>query len=152
MKIDVGGILQIVDERFPLMPHAKLAYKNRLAWRLFCLERDSKDSTETTNFWKFTKFDNLNRPIMSGIMTGLGSYARQTLQTAFDSFSGQEYETFSSSGLRGYTNVSFPSAFALAGVPFEKKPPHAVVVCFHQRHMRQHLGQKMINSQKLKGR
>jgi RHS repeat-associated protein len=70
------------------------------------LENDDKDGT---NYWKFTKYDALNRPIITGLLSNFGSTTRQTLQTAFDNFAGQSYETISASGLLGYTNISFPT-------------------------------------------
>ncbi|PWK15752.1 YD repeat-containing protein [Arcicella aurantiaca] len=77
------------------------------------LEQDSKDSAATPNYYKFTKYDALSRPIMSGIITGIGSYTRQTLQTAFDGLSTNTYEdrtTTLTTGLGAfYTNTSFPS-------------------------------------------
>ncbi|NJR76494.1 MAG: hypothetical protein HC773_28880 [Scytonema sp. CRU_2_7] len=75
------------------------------------LENDDQDAAANQNFYKFTKFDALNRPIYSGIINNIGSISRSQLQSDFDNFTGQTYETVSSSGLFGYTNVSFPSSY-----------------------------------------
>jgi RHS repeat-associated protein len=75
------------------------------------LENDDKDAASTPNYYKFTKFDALNRPIYSGLINNIGTISRSQLQTDFDNFTGQSYETISSSGLFGYTNVSFPSSY-----------------------------------------
>jgi RHS repeat-associated protein len=54
--------------------------------------------------------DALPREILSGVMGGIGSTSRQTVQTAFNDFMGQNYET-AGTGFHGYTNVSFPSGY-----------------------------------------
>lgn len=76
------------------------------------LEQDSKDSISTPSFYKFTKYDALSRPILSGIITGIGTYTRQTLQAAFDGVSTNTYEdrtTALTTGLGAfYTNTSYP--------------------------------------------
>ena len=77
------------------------------------LEQDSKDSISSPSYYKFTKYDALSRPILSGIITGIGAYTRQTLQMAFDSLSTNPYEdrttTFNTSLGAFYTNTSYPS-------------------------------------------
>lgn len=76
------------------------------------LEQDSKDSVSTPSYYKFTKYDALSRPILTGIITGIGSYTRQTLQTAFDGVSTNTYEdrTIALNTDLGafYTNTSYP--------------------------------------------
>ena len=80
------------------------------------LEQDSRDSASTPSYYKFTKYDALSRPILAGIITGIGSYTRQTLQTAFDGVSTNTYEdrttTLNTSLGAFYTNSSFPSGAA----------------------------------------
>jgi Domain of unknown function (DUF6443) len=73
------------------------------------LENDDQDGT---NYWKMTRYDALSRPIMTGLLTGIGSNTRQTLQTAFDGVTTLSYEETASgtSSLLGYTNRSFPTA------------------------------------------
>jgi RHS repeat-associated protein len=76
------------------------------------LEQDSKDSISTPSYYKFTKYDALSRPILSGIITGIGAYTRQTLQAAFDGVNTNTYEdrtTTLNTGLGAfYTNTSYP--------------------------------------------
>ena len=83
-------------------------------WTRFVFDKNDRvvlenDDQDGTNYWKFTKYDALSRPIITGLLSNFGSTTRQTLQTAFDNFTGQNYETISSSGLLGYTNISFPT-------------------------------------------
>ena len=72
------------------------------------------ESDKAKGYWQFRKFDALGREILSGVFNGIGSTSRATLQTAFDNFTGQNYETISTSGLLGYTNISFPSTYTIA--------------------------------------
>ena len=69
------------------------------------------EADRAKGYWHFRKFDALGREVYGGILNGKGSTNRTTLQTAFDGFAGQSYET-SGSDLYNYTNISFPSAYA----------------------------------------
>ena len=78
------------------------------------LENDDREASialPDKNYYKFTKYDALNRPILSGLIFNIGQTPRASLQTDFDNFNGQTYETISASGILGYTNVSFPSSY-----------------------------------------
>ena len=78
------------------------------------LENDDRDAAQNPNYYKFTKYDALNRPIMTGLTFNIGAGSQSTLQNDFDIFEGQTYETAStnsSTGLKGYTNVSFPNNY-----------------------------------------
>ena len=91
-------------------------------WNRYCydkqdnivLENDDKDASASPNYYKFTKFDALNRPTYSGLINNIGTLSRSQLQTDFDNFTGQTYEIISSSGLFGYTNTSFPNSYTPA--------------------------------------
>ncbi len=67
-----------------------------------------------SNPWTFTKYDYLNRPVMTGIWNGGGS--RQSRQDDIDTFydgGGDRYETHTGGGaLEGYTNQSYPDVDA----------------------------------------
>ncbi|WP_299466846.1 hypothetical protein, partial [uncultured Microscilla sp.] len=62
--------------------------------------------------WSFTKYDQLNRPVMTGMYTS--DQTRLALQNALDAHFGNpgyaSHETFDLAGTNGYTNVSFPNA------------------------------------------
>lgn len=68
------------------------------------------DADKAKGYWQFRKFDALSRIIQAGILNGIGTTSRQTLQTAFDDFTGQSYET-TGADLLGYTNKSFPMLY-----------------------------------------
>ena len=70
------------------------------------------DSDLSKGYWQFRKFDALGRIVVSGIKTGIGSVSRATLQTAFDAMTTETYEE-TGTALLGYTNRSFPTAYAV---------------------------------------
>ena len=61
---------------------------------------------------QFQKYDALGRKVLGGIKTGIGTTSRATLQTAFDGTTTETYEE-TGTGLLGYTNRSFPTAYAV---------------------------------------
>jgi RHS repeat-associated protein len=95
-------------------------------WRYSVLNKQDQeiffadDADKAKGYWQWRKVDALGREIQNGILNGIGSTSRATLQAAFDNFTGQNYETISASGLLGYTNVSFPSAYAVADADVKK--------------------------------
>lgn len=73
------------------------------------LTQDANQRSTSTKYWTFTKYDVLNRPILTGIYVNAGD--RTALQTAVNAhYSTNPYfETFSLTGaIHGYSNVSFP--------------------------------------------
>jgi RHS repeat-associated protein len=85
-------------------------------WRFSILDKQdheilfADESDKSKGYWQFRKVDALSREILSGVIGGIGSTSRQTVQTAFNDFMGQNYET-AGTGFYGYTNVSFPSGY-----------------------------------------
>ncbi len=85
-------------------------------WRYSVFDKNDRevmfadDADKAKGFWQFRKFDALSRNVQTGILNGIGSTSRETLQTAFDGIDGQTYET-TGTGLFGYTNVSFPVGY-----------------------------------------
>ena len=79
------------------------------------LENDDRDANilpANKNYYKFTKYDALGRKIQGGLIFGIGTFSRSQLQTDFDGFAGNTYETITNTGgLFGYTNTSFPSSY-----------------------------------------
>ena len=76
---------------------------------------DEKEKAE--NYIRFTKFDALGRVVASGIKTISANTTRADLQTAFDGMTSETYEETTpplGAGGLGYTNRSFPSAYAVA--------------------------------------
>jgi RHS repeat-associated protein len=72
------------------------------------MESDEKDNE--SDFWKFTKYDALSRPIMTGTVYETGTKTRQTIQSAFDGHTEATYEVIGTT-LLGYTNTSFPDDY-----------------------------------------
>ncbi len=72
-------------------------------WDRLVLTQDGVQCT--TNTWLFTKYDQLNRPIMTGLMSG-GSEEVERAAVAAET---DRYETFSSTGVNEYTDDTYPS-------------------------------------------
>jgi len=74
----------------------------------------SQDSNQRAQGqWQFTKYDALNRPVMTGIKT-LSSATRSSLQSYLDSYSGTYYETRSTSGIGYSLSNSFGGEFSIS--------------------------------------
>ena len=71
------------------------------------------DADKANNYYQFRKVDALGREIMGGLINNIGAYSRSQIQTDFDSYAGQNYET-TGSVLYGYTNTSIPPSYAPA--------------------------------------
>lgn len=69
----------------------------------------SQDSVQRTNAqWLFTKYDVLNRPVLTGIYASAAD--RITAQGLVDNGSNQLYESLDNIGTHGYTNLAFPQS------------------------------------------
>ena len=79
------------------------------------LSRDAQDDQVLDALgrsrFKFTKFDALDRPVMSGLLFLTQGYDRQTLQTDFDNHPATLTNEKRGTGLLGYVNTSFPSSY-----------------------------------------
>ena len=88
-KIAGGGIIKMVYDKRD---------------RLRCTQNSLQASS---NEWSFIKYDVLNRPVQSGILSNCSS-GPDAIKTALDSYPLNESE--SSSQYSDYTNVSFPTS------------------------------------------
>jgi RHS repeat-associated protein len=82
-------------------------------WTRFVYDNNDRvvlknDDQDGSNYWHFTKYDALSRPILAGLLSSIGTTARQTLQTAFDGITGQTYETRGGTQYN-YSNASYPT-------------------------------------------
>jgi RHS repeat-associated protein len=82
-------------------------------WTRFVYDKNDRivlknDDQDGNNYWHFTKYDALSRPVMMGLLSNIGTTTRQILQTAFDNFTGDTYEQRGGS-LYNYTNTSYPT-------------------------------------------
>jgi RHS repeat-associated protein len=71
------------------------------------------DQDKANNYWQFSQYDILGRVVKTGLIQNIGSFSRTQIQTDFDNYTGQSYETRTA---QNYTNVSFPSAYTPAEV------------------------------------
>ena len=92
------------------MIHKKLPGKDSMIY--VCDHRDrlvlaQDGNLRNSNKWTFIKYDELDRPILSGIVTKY--YSREALQDSLDLYIGSNlFEERSSNGTHEYTNRSFP--------------------------------------------
>ena len=80
------------------------------------LQADEADLAK--GYWSFKKYDALSRIVQSGTVHGFASTSRTTIQAAFDGHSANLYED-RGTAFYGYTNVSFPSAYAPVDTNFK---------------------------------
>ncbi|MEQ6168996.1 DUF6443 domain-containing protein [Ekhidna sp. MALMAid0563] len=78
-------------------------------WDRLVLTQDGNQ--RTNNKWLFTKYDALNRPIMTGTAILAGSTQQVRDAVAADT---SRYETFDSMGVNQYTDVTYPSNTAVS--------------------------------------
>ncbi len=70
-------------------------------------------ASRTANNWLFTKYDQINRPIITGYLTSALNAGQ--LRAAFKNFTSPLYETSSATGNIGYSlNSSYPSSVTIA--------------------------------------
>jgi RHS repeat-associated protein len=79
------------------------------------LTQDGNQRSGSVKEWTFTKYDALNRPVLTGILKDINSLDQAGMQDAVDDYYGNMssdnawYETFEGSdAMHGYTNKSFP--------------------------------------------
>ena len=86
------------------MPGAKPVYMMYDKWDRLVLTQDGR--LRGDNLWLFTKYDALNRPIITGIMQDVKTQAQ--LQTAIDA--AARFETVNTAANEGYTmNLTYPA-------------------------------------------
>ena len=115
-KYDRKG--QQIQKRIPGNTDFEVMVYDRL-YRMV-LSRDAQDDQVLDAFgrsrFKFTKFDALDRPVMSGLIFLFQGYDRQTLQTDFDNHPANLTNEKRGTGLLGYINTSFPSSYTPADI------------------------------------
>ena len=74
--------------------------------------QDENQRNKSTEEWAFTRYDVLNRPIMSGIIEyELGQSSMQTLANSYSGSDLYEVPDNSASGYHNYTNTTFPHSY-----------------------------------------
>ena len=96
---------RLVEKHIPGGGWTRMVYDqlNRIV-----LENDDKDANESTNYYKFTRYDAFSRVIQTGLTFGIGGFNRQDLQNNFDNLTQINESRTSTGGILGYTNGSFP--------------------------------------------
>ena len=91
------------------------------------LTQDGKQRSSTAKYWTFTKYDALNRPILTGIKDTTAALTQAAMQSALNSFYTKTwtrlYETYVgavANNVHGYTNKSYPIVTAGSSVNVEQ--------------------------------
>ncbi|WP_185154163.1 DUF6443 domain-containing protein [Fulvivirga sp. M361] len=101
------GRKRMIEKKVPGAKPVYMVYDNRDRLVL-TQDGNQRDASVTTGReWTFTKYDALNRPIMTGIYTH-GSVVTQAMMSGLVSTT-VFYESYNGSGAYGYTNTVFPT-------------------------------------------
>jgi RHS repeat-associated protein len=82
------------------------------------MTQDGNQRAQTPKAWTFTKYDALNRPVMTGIYPDTGARNQETMQQDVNSFyvaaasNADEWFENRGSTVHGYTDLSFPKSVA----------------------------------------
>jgi RHS repeat-associated protein len=104
---EYDGRRRMVEKKLPGQESVYMIYDKRD--RLVLTQDGNLRSTAGSNRWQFTKYDQLNRPIIEGIWHGpLEKDTRMEMQIYLENNMDQFYET-NGSATHGYSNNSFPN-------------------------------------------
>lgn len=101
---------RVIAKKVPGAGWVYLVYDNR---DRLVLTQDANQ--RPANRWSFTKYDALNRPVLTGMMTAAARYGLDHMQKNVDDFyaaGGSYFESFvgsASGNVHGYSNISYPS-------------------------------------------
>lgn len=102
---------RMIKKKVPGADWVYMVYDNR---DRLVMTQDGNQRRQTPPEWTFTKYDALNRPILTGIYKDINSKSQEQMQTDVNTFYGTHpyYETLSTDPqtgiVHGYTNQSFP--------------------------------------------
>ena len=98
---DYDGLKRMTMKKVPGADSVFMVYDQ---WDRLVLTQDG-NQRKNKNQWLFTKYDALNRPVMTGLATIAGT--TEEVRNAVDS-SSQRSESFSALGVNEYTDLTFP--------------------------------------------
>jgi RHS repeat-associated protein len=111
------GKRRVTKKKLPGADWVYMVYDDR---DRLVLTQDGNQRASSVKEWTFTKYDALNRPILTGILKDTEGLDQPGMQYAIDDYyknlssnGGAWYESFDGSeGMHGYTNKSFPKLAA----------------------------------------
>ena len=104
------GCKRMIEKKIPGADPVYMVYDKR---DRLVLTQDGEQ--RLTNKWLFTKYDQLNRPIMTGVLATSSSHS--TLCDDFNNYNDQLFETVTTSGnIRYSLNSSYPNVSGLRSV------------------------------------
>ena len=93
---------RLTEQQTPGGGVTKLIYDR---WDRRVLTQTALMREQNANRWQYTKYDALNRPVLTGLYVGSGENALRSAAAG----ATQRFETLGSGPLRGYSNQTFPS-------------------------------------------
>jgi hypothetical protein len=110
------GRKRMTEKRVPGAGWVYMVYDKR---DRLVLTQDANQRALATKYWSFTKYDELNRPIMTGIKDTAGTLTQAQMQAAVDAYYnnmttttwrkwGETYVGNVANNVHGYTNKSYP--------------------------------------------
>lgn len=111
---------RMIEKQVPGASPVYMVYDSR---DRIVLTQDGNQRSTTTKYWTFTKYDLLNRPILTGIKDTTAALTQAQMQTVVNSFYtktwtkyGESYVGNVASNLHGYTNKSYPVVTSVATI------------------------------------
>ncbi|MFZ6012453.1 MAG: DUF6443 domain-containing protein, partial [Bacteroidota bacterium] len=106
------GRQRLTEKRVPGADWAYLVYDKR---DRLVMTQDGNQRNSTPKYWTFTKYDELNRPVLTGIKDTAVTVTQAAMQTVVDNFYNKSWTKFFESyvgnaagNVHGYTNKSYP--------------------------------------------
>jgi RHS repeat-associated protein len=103
---------RMIAKKAPGADWVYMVYDNR---DRVVLTQDGRQRASTPKYWTFTKYDDLNRPVLSGIKDTTALMTQAEMQNVVDAFYlkgwtrfGEQYVGAATGNVQGYTNKSYP--------------------------------------------
>ncbi|MFZ6014323.1 MAG: DUF6443 domain-containing protein, partial [Bacteroidota bacterium] len=103
---------RVVEKRAPGADWVYIVYDKR---DRLVMTQDGNQRNSTPKYWTFTKYDHLNRPVLTGIKDTAVTVTQAAMQTVVDNFYNKTWTKFFESyvgnaagNVHGYTNKSYP--------------------------------------------
>ncbi len=102
-QYDYDGRNRMTRKKVPGAEHVLMVYDQ---WDRLVLTQDGNQRALSPAQWTFTKYDGLNRPIMTGMMSGT---ATENEIRAMVNSAGNRAESLDSNGINQYTDLTYPA-------------------------------------------
>ncbi|HNT49438.1 MAG TPA: DUF6443 domain-containing protein, partial [Cyclobacteriaceae bacterium] len=133
------GRKRMIEKRVPGAGWVYMVYDKR---DRLVLTQDANQRALATKYWSFTKYDELNRPIMTGIKDTTAALTQAQMQGVVDTYYnnmttttwrkwGESYVGNVANNVHGYTNKSYP---VRTGAATEVDPNKFITVTYYDNY------------------